>query len=108
MDAASKMPVLVPERTKPDIISDRTSFQWSKCEVSTINSKFLSTYVGVDLHTFKDGRCWRIVVAISLVLFSFPAPDLNIGKFKLSLSYLMSSRYKQEYVSVSNSSYSGT
>ena len=62
----------------------------------------------VGVHTFKDGGCWRLAVAISLVLFGFAAPDLNIGKFKSSLWNMMSSRYKQEYVSVSNFSYSGT
>ena len=54
------------------------------------------------MHTFKDGGCWRIVTAISLVLFGFPAPDLNIGKFKSLLWFIMSPRHKQEYVSISN------
>ena len=28
-------------------------------------------YVGVDLHSFKDGGCLRIIVAIFVVLFGF-------------------------------------
>lgn len=55
------------------------------------------------ISSFQRLGYWQIAVPISLVLFGFPSPDLNIGQLESYILMINDIIYiQQEYISVFN------